>query len=602
MADFPNPYDPDRLTGSVIKVSGAGVTINLPRAAAPKPRLHLGHSIHGGAVGEFVVVDCGHVAILGRIEAVRLPERDRLTVEERYSDRADAHPVGDVSLMASLNLADKEVSVGVSRHPRLGAQVFSAHPDLVKWAARRGASLEKPLAFASLVDDPEALVEVSPDSLFARHCAVVGSTGAGKSWTLARLMQDSIPLGYKLILLDSTGEFETLEDGKVFHCSLNKKGANERLARIPYTRLRVEDMFTLFRPGPQVQSIKLREAVRSLRVAKLEYGNGHALEKEGVRHADIAQLFAKHAQALESSLCDFDVSVLSVQIDLECVWPNGKYENADRFGGPDDGARGHCVSLTTRIESIVGEPTLGCLFKEQAGTYDFVDILDWFIGTKEPTILRLSLKHLPEAHNAPGVLVNALSRLLLRYAREDKFKKDPVVLVVDEAHRYMNRENTDDPSHRLDGLELVAKEGRKEGLYLLLSTQRPRDLGHGVLSQVGTIIAHRLTHPDDRSTVERAAGDFDANAASILAGLAPGQAVIIGVDFPVPVTVQVLEPAHKPNSSSPSLVVERDPPLPIVQCPFNPPAAGGAIQAEVAEEAPQPETPPVDDDDPFADE
>ncbi len=567
---FPNPYDADRLAGSVIRVTGGKVAVNLPRAATVQPKLHLGQTIQSGAVGEFVVIDCGHIAVLGRVETVRLPERDRLSVEDRSSDRLDAHPVGDVSLMASINLVDQVVEVGVIKYPRLGAPVYSAHPDLVRYAARRGETLTKKLSFASLLVDPDASVEVSPDSLFARHCAVVGSTGAGKSFTLSTLMERSIPLGYKLLLIDSTGEFNSFDHPKVFHCAVNRVTAQERLVRIPYARLRVEDMFTLFRPGPQVQSIKLREAVRSLRVAQLENGPGSTLAKENANHDDIHDVFERHKEALERDMCDFDVAVLSEQVDLECVWPNTRF-NAGQYGGVDDGARGHCVSLMTRIESITCEPTLGCLFGDATKGQDFVEVLDWFLSSGTHNILRLSLKHLPEAHNAPGVLVNALARLLLRYARDDRFRDQPLVLVVDEVHRYMNKDVGDEDSHKLDGLELIAKEGRKEGLYMLMSTQRPRDLGHGVLSQVGTIIAHRLTHPDDRTTVERAAGEFDAGAVSILSGLAPGQAVVIGVDFPVPVTVQVFMPKFPPKSDSPELSKEREP-LPETPYPFDPPA------------------------------
>ena len=600
MTTFPSPFDTDRLCGSVVRVNGSGAVINLPRAASKQPLLHLGHIVHLGAVGEFVVIECGHVAVLGRIDAVRLPEKDRLTVEDRYSDRETAHPLGEVSLVASVDLVKMEVKVGVTRHPRLGASVYSAHPELVRWVARRGQNLDKKLAFATLLDDPEATIEVPTDSLFARHCAVVGSTGSGKSFTLSRLMEECIPLGCKVLLIDSTGEFETFADERMTHCALNKTAGPERLVRIPYSRLRVEDMFALFRPGPQIQAIKVREAVRSLRVALLE--NVATIEKENRSREEISELFAQHIDVLESTDCAFNVFHLAAQIDLECIWPSQKGYGADpsKYGNADESARGHCVSLMSRIESIVSDSTLKCLFGKEDSGQDFIDVIDWFLATGSCSILRLSLKHLPESHNAPAVLVNAIARFLLRYSRDGKFKERPLILAVDEAHRYMNKAVTDEESHQLDGLELISKEGRKEGLYLTLSTQRPRDLGHAVLSQAGSLIAHRLTHPDDRYAVERAAGEFAANAAAILSGLAPGQAVMLGVDFPVPMTVQIKLPTYQPNSESPSLVAEHDQPLPDTPWPFvaPPPPVPKAAPAAGVPVNPK----PPEEYDPFADD
>ena len=105
---------------------------------------------------------------------------------------------------------------------------------------------------------------------------------------------------------------------------------------------------------------------------------------------------------------------------------------------------------------------------------------------------------------------------------------------------------------RLDAFEMIAKEGRKFGLNICLATQRPRDITEGVLSQMGTLVVHRLTNDRDREIVERACGEIDLSASSFLPNLRPGEAAIIGVDFPFPLAIQISSPTYRPRSDGPN--------------------------------------------------
>ena len=142
---------------------------------------------------------------------------------------------------------------------------------------------------------------------------------------------------------------------------------------------------------------------------------------------------------------------------------------------------------------------------------------------------------------------------------------------MDEAHNFLGRHiGTEDYAAKLDAFELIAKEGRKYGLNICLSTQRPRDITEGVLSQMGTLVVHRLTNDRDREVVERACGEIDRSASAFLPNLRPGEAVIIGTDFPIPLTIQINEPTTKPHSDGPKYQEK---------WAINPPA-GVAVKAE----------------------
>jgi DNA helicase HerA-like ATPase len=103
----------------------------------------------------------------------------------------------------------------------------------------------------------------------------------------------------------------------------------------------------------------------------------------------------------------------------------------------------------------------------------------------------------------------------------------------------------------LDSFELIAKEGRKSSLNICISTQRPRDIPEGILSQMGTLVIHRLRNDRDRDLVERASSDADRSAMTFIPELGDGQAVIVGVGFPISLPVQMTRPAQPPDSRGP---------------------------------------------------
>lgn len=134
---------------------------------------------------------------------------------------------------------------------------------------------------------------------------------------------------------------------------------------------------------------------------------------------------------------------------------------------------------------------------------------------------------------------------------QEPFARRPVIC-VDEAHQFLSKELGDDyAKYALDAFDLIAKEGRKFGLSICLATQRPRDIPSAVLGQMGTLIVHRLTNDRDRNMVERAARELDRAEAEFLPNLVPGQALLLGVDFPIPLTIQVSPPSTPPDSRGP---------------------------------------------------
>lgn len=557
----PHPFDDDRFIGNVTLVGPSSIHVNLPLAGSKGSRLHHGQRIGGGEVGEFVIVECDEIGIFGRVLNVRLPERERLSVESSLGSKEEVHPVGVVQLLATVNLAFRCLNSGIGRHPRLGSRVYAAHPELVRWVvsetARRVQSNQAvSLNLACLSNDQSMLIALKPEILFGRHCAVLGTTGGGKSWTVATMIEESLRFHSKLILIDATGEFWRLAGERISHVTL---GSGIRLpssaveVSFPHSDLNESDLFALFRPSGQSQGPKLREAIRSLRLVEMmrelgdESGN---LIKQRKSKRPIEDAFSLHSQYVNSPRSYFSAAALSKQIREECVYPTD-LNNKHQYGNIST-EEGFCLPLMMRIESIISSPDYACLF-DPGDVPTVCETIEKFLTDSNKSLLRISLQNVSFGNYAREIVANAIGRFMLEKGREGFFREQPIVVFLDEAHQFLDRTIGDEHLKvELDSFGLIAKEGRKYGLTICIATQRPRDIPQDVLSQMGTLVVHRLINHQDREVVERAAGEIDRSAAEFLPTLGPGEAIIIGVDIPVPMAIQVNVPISKPDSQGPN--------------------------------------------------
>jgi uncharacterized protein len=405
---------------------------------------------------------------------------------------------------------------------------------------------------------------VTPERLFGRHCAVLGATGGGKSWTVARIVEccAAFKSKAKVLLLDATGEYHRLEDG-VAHLSLggDDRPSGCKEVSLPYYSLDLDDLYALFRPAGQVQAPKLREAMKSLKLAEL-VGEGELVEGGCIPKSDRSkkayeEAYALHAAVVDAPAAQFDIENLASQLGFECAYPSafGKEfgtKDHTKFGGPDPQAFSLCSSLIGRIESYLSAPEFAPILRPGSTPSLLEEIINW-LSTPNYPILRVSLKNLSFRAEIREIAANGIARFLLAQARNGVFAEQPLLVCLDEAHQFLGKSIGDDYSrYPLDAFDLIAKEGRKYSLGLCLATQRPRDIPDGVLGQMGTMLVHRLANDNDRRVVERAAGDIDKSAAQFLPSLAPGQALLLGIDYPIPLVIQVTPPKHKPDSRGPN--------------------------------------------------
>lgn len=615
------PFDPERRIATVTQVLPDAVFVNLDAVTQRTGRLLSGTRLRGGQVGDFVVVDCDSHALLARILEVKLPEKERLDIEHQLGHTPNPHPVAKLHLLGALQTATDEVISGIPNYPALGASVFAASAELVSHFASSFSLKDedgaKPVTqwLGHVRDGVGTPVEIRADHLLARHCAILGATGGGKSTTISRLLEQCLAshMFPKIILIDPTGEYAATATG---HTSLflgsTDVPAGETQVRIPCEHLQDGDYLCILAPSP-TQRVRLNDAIHSLRLVEVLGREGFEAERgQLVSYLAVDGVITKNGKArstfysvrtsaavanlVENPATPFAFRHLPTQIMNECVTDTDNdtwkaYPNALEW----------CQPLLSKINALRVSAAWSPIFGNEGAASVFTEIEEFFNNGER--LLRINLADISFDFRLREIAVNLIGRWLREHVRDYKLKADrPVLVVLDEAHNFLNRHLGDeDFKQPLEAFEMIAKEGRKFWLNLVLATQQPRDIPPSILSQMGTLIVHRLINEADRKVVEMACGQLDAAAAKFLPSLGPGEVVIIGVDFPIPLTIQIERPPKnlRPTSAGPQFTQWLQPKAAATS---NPVAVAGKVtvtsrQPTKASPAANPIAPPTSDDD-----
>lgn len=549
--------------GVVSSVSAQLVKTNLAHAGNVSGQ-YLGHNRYGkGEVGELVLIEGQQAVLLGRITEVTLPDRDRTEISQDFAGSRQIDAIGFIRLLGSVNPQSLRVTAGVSSYPRLGDRVYSAPGEFISQiplltsAGVDGTPPEISLNLGHVSGDGGFPIAVTPEKIFGRHCAILGSTGGGKSWTTSKLIEECRRFAAKVVLIDATGEYRSLVGPDTLHCHLGSpiyRAPDSLEVAIPPTSFTETDFIALFQPSGKTQGPKLREAIKSLRLVNLapdlftdrivwKVDQSRVTFRQAMNRGNNANLVGNPNQP-------FDPKLLVRQLIQECCYPTS-FTDPERFGSSNNEIS-HCSSLMTRIMGVMESQSLSCVFSPPPEVSSLVEQLETFLAS-DKTLFRICLSAVGYEFNAREVIANVIGRLLLQRARAEAFRSKPLITILDEAHNFLGKTiGSEDDVQNLDAFELIAKEGRKYGLNLCLATQRPRDITEGVLSQMGTLLVHRLTNDRDREVVERACGEIDRSAAAFLPNLKQGEVAMVGVDFPIPVTIQIGRPIQQPISDGPS--------------------------------------------------
>ena len=500
--------------GMVIEIAGSGsrIALDLGRleecAADADPSVAL-----AGQVGSQIKIRVGNTWLLASVRTQRSDE----TI-----------PGGIVAAIDFLGEGDEEKLTGkiyhfrrgVTRYPIPGALIYPAtSADLRQIYASDGRTA---ITVGTVFPTKDIRAGLYIDAMLGKHFALLGSTGTGKSTSAALILHkicEAAPEGH-IVMIDPHGEYSAAfrHSGQLFDVSnLN----------MPYWLMNFEEHCEVFVTARGSEAQDDRDILAKCLLAAR--GKNRLAESMGKITVD--------------SPIPYLLSDLSSGIQNEM----GRLDKAT--------STAPFMRLKSKIDEIKADPRFQFMFSGMLVGDTMAEFIAkvFRLPSNGKPISIIDVSGVPS--DITSTVVAVLSRLVFDYAiwsRDDVTR--PILLVCEEAHRYVPNEKHADNSSVGRILSRIAKEGRKYGISLGLITQRPSDLAEGVLSQCGTIISMRLNNDRDQAFVKAAMPEGARGFLDSIPALRNRECIICGegVSIPVRVSFDELEEYKRPASADPS--------------------------------------------------
>ncbi|MGI9277393.1 MAG: ATP-binding protein [Endozoicomonas sp.] len=389
--------------------------------------------------------------------------------------------------------------------------------------------------------DEKAKAYLDGNKLFQRHAALLGSTGSGKSWTVASILERSSKLSSSnLVVFDLHGEYKNLSYAQQLRIpgpdELESK--DDTLLYLPHWLLNTEELQSMFIDRSEF-SAHNQVMVFQDKVVEEKRKTLEKLNKD-----DILAAFT-----LDSPIpFDLDRVINSIT--------NLNEEMTQGARGLKQGPfYGQFSRLLTRLKSKLSDRRYGFLFQAPETAHEYtalatlVEKLVGFTGENRQ-IKVIDFSEVPS--DILPIIIGLVARLIYQIQFwTDHDQRQPIALVCDEAHLYLPRGEMNPVEKRaVEAFEKIAKEGRKYGVALLIVSQRPSDVSETVLSQCNNVISLRLTNGDDQSTVKKMLPESLESLLEALPVMDVGEALVVGDSVLLPSRIKVHQPAEKPLSAT----------------------------------------------------
>jgi len=515
------------LIGHVVDVQGSVFSADLTDASQGQvPAVTLGdEDILVGRLGSYVRIEQGTVKLLAMI--ARMTEREKLPAE----GAGGAEVVGEATAQRTVQLipigslvSDGSFERGVAIYPTTGAEVHAVASVEVDAMFRRYR--EKNFDIGAVSTNPSIRVHLDPSPMFGRHCAILGQTGSGKSWTVATILQKAVAIMPRahIILLDLHGEYRDAFPQPVARI------VDATQLEIPYWLMTYVELTDLLIDRSEMsahnQTAFFRETLNSLK------------QTEGGR--------------LGLPRTTVDTPVFFALDDLRAAvhTENTRMVAGDR-GQKKGPMHGDFDRFLMRLDSRLNDMRYNFLLRPvlRTNSNSLEGLLRDFIGLGAQKAAITVIDMSPVPFDVRPTVTAQIGRLAfeLNYWNP-QYAEFPILLVCEEAHAYITRDTDTKYEGARKSMERIAKEGRKYGVGLTVISQRPHELSETVLSQCGTFLCLRITNPGDQDYVRRLVPEAEQDLVNILAGLRRGEALVLGEATPLPTRVQIDVPNPTPRS------------------------------------------------------
>ncbi len=503
--------------GRIVKVTGAQAAVGVLPAEAG--------SRHGLAtVGRFVGLQADHSLVVAMVtEATAdLPVGVR---EQGFEASLLVNLMGEIREDAE---GAEHFRRGVSHYPEVGGGVVPLTTrELRLIFSAEGAETA---SVGTLHQDAELQAQVDVRDLVAKHFALLGATGVGKSNAMAVILDRAVAVrpDLRVFLIDGHNEY-----GRCFGDRANV--VTPRNLKIPFWLFNFEELTDVVYGGRPAVAEELEILAEVIPVAKSAYPQRGAPDRLGRRKAD-----GRSSGYTVDTPVPYTVQDLLAQIDERM----GRLENR--------AVRMHYHRLMSRIETIRNDPHYAFMFENANVGGDTMGHVIAGLFRLDPQGKPITVMQMA---GLPAETIDAVVCVLCRLAFELGVWGDgavPLLLVCEEAHRYASSDAAAGFSPTRRALTRIAREGRKYGISLGLVTQRPAELDPTIIAQCGTLFALRMANDRDQALLRSAVSDAGASLLSFVPTLATGEAVAFGegVSVPMRLTFARMPEGHLPRNEA----------------------------------------------------
>lgn len=425
----------------------------------------------------------------------------------------------------------------------------------IKRIYSESVKVDESFCFSMLSSNPGVQVPVNGNKFFNKHIAIVGSTGSGKSHTLATIIQRAVA-GKK-------GEF-TLNNSHVIvfdiHSEYRSAFPDANFIDVsnlvlPYWMLNGEELEEFFidtEANDHNQRNVFKEAVLQDWRAKF---TGSPDEKQRI-HLDSPLLFDI------KEVLNYAISKNTERVDTGEVYASTNKEKAGQPKFENGSLHTKLTNFINRLESKVNDSRLDFFLGERSKSITFEQTLETLLGysaANKSNVTVIDLSGVP--FEVLSITVSLISRLIFEYGYiykrlrcakdpNEKVNNDvPILLVYEEAHKYVPNSELSKYRSSKTSIERIAKEGRKYGVTLLLASQRPSEISETIFSQCNNFIAMRLTNPVDQGYVRKLLPDSLGSLIDKMTSFRQGEALLVGESVVLPSIVQIVQCAPAPSSN-----------------------------------------------------
>jgi len=520
----------NRLIGQLTRVHSSEFTASITLSdQGDFPIISLqGKPILAGQIGSYLAIHQGDIQILARVSHASITDTKAISDTLAQTGWLKLIPLGEFTAQAFHR--------GIRMFPTPGAKVYIITQDELKPLFSGFTS--KGVKLGHLPAQPSVHVSLDATTLFGRHCAILGQSGSGKSWGVTNLLQQAVSTlpNAHVVLLDLHGEYHWKDNNGIEQTAFDKKitqHLDARTLEIPFWLLSFTELVDLFidrtEIGASTQIAFLREVVHSLR--------------------------RKANKEIDPNKISIDTPVYFSLTDLYRHIKAANEQNLD-FGKQKGALHGKFDSLLMRMQSRFNDVRYDFLFKPKLriNSESLSELLRDLVGLgqKKSQITIIDLSSVP--FDVRPTVSAQIGRLIFEFNYWNPSRNQfPILLVCEEAHTYIPREENTAFAGTRKSIERIAKEGRKYGLSLAVISQRPHELSETVLAQCANFLCFRITNPDDQAYVRSLVPDGESNLIDTLSALGRGEVMALGEAVPIPLRFQMHTPSPKPNSSNADL-------------------------------------------------